>query len=542
MARLTTRARPWACLRCGGRDRNCRGGASSAAALAAPSKAGCDNRTNNTYDKLLECVRIGGVREHQAALQAIADANDGNRFSGFPGFDASVDYVVDTLADAGYEPEVQAFDYKAYEPLGPSGLQQTSPNAVTYAEGVDFGAVTQTDPGDVTAHVTPVDLQLGLGNGSTSGCEAADFAGFPVGDIALLQRGVCTFELKAENAAAAGASGIVIFNQGNTAAADRQGIPAVTLSANNESGIPVIGTTYALGAELAGTPDLEMRVHANTLRQILPTYNVIAEKPGANDDNVVMAGAHLDSVLAGPGINDNGSGSAAILETAVQMAKVKPTNTVRFAWWGAEESGLVGSTNYVNSLSQAEKDRVALYLNFDMIGSPNYVQMVYDSDKSGFEPPAGVVIPQGLTAIEDLFESFYTLRDEPYDDAQFSGRSDYQAFINNSIPAGGLFTGAEVPKTAAQQAIWGGTTGAQYDPCYHAACDTFGNVNLHALATNADAVAFAVLTYAHSTESVNGVKGTKVPGGKFTIPAPAGPEGTVGSGGGGAPHDHHESS
>ena len=208
---------------------------------------------------------------------------------------------------------------------------------------------------------------------------------------------------------------------------------------------------------LANTPGLRMRVFANTLRQTLPTFNVLAEKTGANDDNVVMAGAHLDSVLAGPGINDNGSGSAAILETAIQMAKLKTENTVRFAWWGAEESGLVGSTNYVNGLSQAEKDRIALYLNFDMIGSPNYIQMVYDSDESGFEAP--VPVPPGSIAIEDLFESFYTLSNEPYDDAEFSGRSDYQAFINNGIPAGGLFTGAEVPKTAEQQAIWGGTAG-----------------------------------------------------------------------------------
>ncbi len=130
---------------------------------------------------------------------------------------------------------------------------------------------------------------------------------------------------------------------------------------------------------------------------------------------------------------------------------------------------------------------------------------------------------------------FFTLSGEPYDDAQFSGRSDYQAFILNGIPAGGLFTGAEVIKTAEQEAIWGGVAGRQYDPCYHLACDTFANVNLHALDVNADAIAFAVLTYAYSTESVNGVPGEKVPG-NFTIPAPGGPEGTVGSGGGGA-HD-----
>jgi Zn-dependent M28 family amino/carboxypeptidase len=504
-------------------------------ALAAPSAAGCANRTNNTYEKLLECVRVEGVRQHQAALQAIANANGGNRFSGFAGYNASVDYVVDRLKAAGYDPEVQAFDYLAYEVAGPSALQQIAPNATTYVQGVDFDAVTQTDPGNVTAAVTAVDLKLGLGNTSTSGCQASDFAGFPAGNIALLQRGDCTFEIKAENAAAAGAVGIVIFNQGNTAAEDRNNIPAVTLTANNTSGIPVLGTTYALGVTLANTPGLQMRVFANTLRQVLPTFNVLAEKPGANDDNVVMAGAHLDSVLAGPGINDNGSGSAAILETAIQMAKLKTQNTVRFAWWGAEESGLVGSTNYVNGLSQAEKDRIALYLNFDMIGSPNYIQMVYDSDQSGF--PAPVPVPPGSIAIEDLFESFYTLSNEPYDDAQFSGRSDYQAFILNGIPAGGLFTGAEVPKTAAQQAIWGGTAGAQYDPSYHLACDTFANNNLHALAINSDAVAFALLTSAYSTESVNGVPGKRVPG-NFSIPAPAGPEGTVGSGGGAAKQDH----
>jgi Zn-dependent M28 family amino/carboxypeptidase len=503
-------------------------------AVAAPPQEDCDQRANETYKKLLECVRPAGVREHQAALQAIADANNGNRFSGFAGYDASVDYVVDTLEAAGYDTEVQEFNYLAYEVVGPSVLQQIAPGQVTYALGVDFGPITQTDPGDVTAAVTPVDLQLGLGNTSTSGCEASDYAGFPAGNIALLQRGTCTFELKAENAAAAGAVGIVIFNQGNTTAVDRNNIPAVTLTANNTSGIPVLGTTYALGVTLANTPGLRMRVFANTLRQVLPTSNVLAEKTGENNGNVVMAGAHLDSVLAGPGINDNGSGSAALLEVAQQLAKLKPQNTLRFAWWGAEESGLVGSTNYVNGLSQAEKDRIALYLNFDMVGSPNYIFMVYDGDQSGFTAP--VPVPDGSIAIEDLFESFYTLSGEPYDDAEFSGRSDYQAFINNGIPAGGLFTGAEVPKTAAQAAIWGGTAGIAYDPCYHSACDTFANVDLHALDVNADAIAFAVLTYAYSTESVNGVPGIRVPG-SFRIPAPAGPEGTVGSGGGAAQDD-----
>jgi Zn-dependent M28 family amino/carboxypeptidase len=494
-------------------------------AVAAPAQTACNTRENNTYPKILECMRLDGVRAHQAALQAIADANHGNRFAGTAGHNASVDYVVAKLRAAGYDPQVQTFDYLAFEVAGPSALQQVAPNSITYVEGVDFGAITQTDPGNVTGNVTAVDLQLGLGNASTSGCEAADWVGFPAGNIALLQRGTCTFELKAENAAAAGAIGIVIFNQGNTTATDRNNIPAVTLTANNTSGIPVLGTTYALGVTLANTAGLRMHIFANTFRQILPTANVIAEKRGANNDNVVVVGGHLDSVLDGPGINDNGSGSAAILETAELLAHTHLQNTVRFAWWSAEESGLVGSTNYVNSLSQAEKDRIALNLNFDMIGSPNYIFMVYDGNQSSFPAPAGVPIPPGSEAIESLFESFYTLRGEPYDDTQFSGRSDYQAFINNGIPAGGLFTGAEVPKTAEQVGIWGGTLGAQFDPCYHAPCDTYANNNDHALEVNSDAVAFAVFTYAYSTETVNGVPGKSVPG-NFTIPAPAGPQGT----------------
>ena len=482
--------------------------------VAEAGPAACGSRTNNTFEKLLECVTLEGVREHQAAFQAIADANGGNRFSGLPGHDASVDYVVERLEAAGYDPVVQPFDYLAFAVLGPSVLQQTAPGNVTYVEGVDFGPIDQTDSGDVTAAVTAVDLQLGLGNTSTSGCEAADFAGFPAGNIALVQRGTCTFELKAENAAAAGAVGMVIFNQGNTAAPDRQGIPAVTLTAGNTSGIPVLGTTYTLGETLAGTPGLVMRVFANTVREIKTTFNVLAETSHGDDSNVVMVGAHLDSVFAGPGINDNGSGSAAILEVAEQMRKVRPTNTVRFAWWGAEESGLVGSDFYVNSLSEAERANIALYLNFDMIGSPNYVRFVYDGDGSAF----GLAGPDGSAAIEALFEGFYADRGLASEPTQIDFRSDYAAFFDNGIAFGGLFTGAEGIKTPAQVAVYGGTADEQYDPCYHQACDTFDNNNDDVLDLNSDAVAYATLQYAMSTESVNGVPGK----GNFTPAAAAG--------------------
>jgi Zn-dependent M28 family amino/carboxypeptidase len=208
------------------------------------------------------------------------------------------------------------------------------------------------------------------------------------------------------------------------------------------------------------------------------------------------------------------------------MANLHPQNTLRFAWWAAEEQGLVGSTDYVNGLSEAELNRIALYMNYDMVGSPNYIFMVYDADESTFPAPEDVTIPPGSTAIEDLYESYYTAIDEPYDDTAFDGRSDYQAFIEAGIPSSGLFTGAEEIKTEEQQAIWGGTAGEQFDPCYHEACDTVNNIDEHALDVNSDLIAFAMLTFAYSTESVNGVPGKKVPGPAFTLPAPAGPEGT----------------
>ncbi len=214
-----------------------------------------------------------------------------------------------------------------------------------------------------------------------------------------------------------------------------------------------------------------MRLKTDTFRGIATTYNVLAESKGGDPNNVIMAGAHLDSVNAGPGIQDNGSGSAAILEVAEQMAKVKPRNKVRFAWWGAEESGLVGSTYYVNNLSQEEQDDITLYLNFDMIGSPNHVFFIYDGDDSdGVGAGPG---PEGSAQIEKTFEKFYNMVGEPFKGTDFSGRSDYGPFIAVGIPSGGLFTGAEGIKTADEAAKWGGTAGEQYDPCYHLACDTY---------------------------------------------------------------------
>ncbi|MFF2390853.1 M28 family peptidase [Agromyces sp. NPDC058104] len=497
------------------------------AATAAPA-ATCDNRNNNTVSKLLECVSGDGAMEHLEALQTIADENGGNRAAGLPGYEASVDYVVDTLEAAGWNVSIEEFDYDF---IGDAELEQLTPVQAEYPTGAFSGS----GAGDVTAPVVAVDINLVPPRASTSGCEESDFAGFPAGSIALVQRGTCNFGDKAYFAEQAGAVGVIIFNQGNTP--DREGLVVADASSRTDGtpvthGIPVVGASFDQGVALS-QPNSTARVFVPE-PDPRPQKNVIAELPGRNDANVVMAGAHLDSVREGPGINDNGSGSAALLEIAEQMSKVKPQNTVRLAWWGAEEDGLLGSAAYVAALSQAEKDEIALYLNFDMVASPNYMFMTYDGDESGF--PAPVTVPDGSVEIEKLFESYFTSVGVPYDDAEFSGRSDYEAFILNGIAAGGLFTGADAIKTEEQEAIWGGVAGEMLDQCYHQACDDIDNIDEYALDVNMDAIALAVLAYSYSTESVNGVAGKKVPGG-LVLPEPAGPEGTVGSGGG---HEHGE--
>ena len=354
-------------------------------AVAAPN--------NNTVRKLTNAVTPDGVLGHLTALQAIADANGGDRAAGRPGYRASVDYVVGQLRAAGYSPEVQEFDFDYFEEN--SELERIAPLPQVFVNGLDFLRNTfdsGTPEGTATGTLVPVDLVIPPGaapNTSTSGCEAADFAGFPVGGIALMQRGTCGFALKALNAQANGAAGVIIMNEGQPG---RTGLVNMIGDATGLT-IPAVFTTFTAGANLAATPGATVRVEVDFVADQRVAWNVVAETSTGNDRNVVMAGAHLDSVQDGAGINDNGSGSAALLEVAIQMQKVKPANTVRFAWWGAEESGLLGSEDYVAGLSTEQADDIALYLNFDMIASPNYTFGIYDGDNSGGTAPPGFIPP-----------------------------------------------------------------------------------------------------------------------------------------------------
>jgi Zn-dependent M28 family amino/carboxypeptidase len=282
--------------------------------------------------------------------------------------------------------------------------------------------------GDVTANVIAVGpLNVPIGNtpaGTTlSGCAASDFAGFPAGNIALVQRGTCTFGTKATNAPAAGASAIVIFNEGRPGRTD-----AIAGNLGAPVGIPALGATYQLGVDavtaLGGGQTVTWHITTSTVSENRTTYNVIADSPWGDPNRTVVVSAHNDSVAAGPGINDDGSGTAMDLELARQLGVEGqlPSNHVRFLWVGAEEEGLLGSNYYVSHLSAADRSKIIAMLDFDMVASPNYARQIYDGDSSTFG--ANVSGPNGSGFIEGLFSRWFDSQGQAHEPIPFDGRSD----------------------------------------------------------------------------------------------------------------------
>ncbi|MFI6509336.1 M20/M25/M40 family metallo-hydrolase [Streptosporangium sp. NPDC050855] len=450
-------------------------------------------------------IKIASVRRHLERFQSIADAAGGVRAAATPGYDASADYVADRLRAAGYRVTTQEFKISFFQERTTPVLRRVSPTTATYEPGVQFRTMTYSGSGKVTAPVRGVDLTLPPSRtpSSTSGCEASDFAGFVRGHIALMQRGTCSFQVKAELAQAAGASAVIIFNEGQIGegTADRRPLINGSLNASSVT-IPALGADFATGAALAArgtTVSLSVDAESAPDRR---THNVIAESRHGDPDRVVMLGAHLDSVAAGPGINDNGSGSAAVLETALAAAPLRTRNRLRFAFWGAEELGLLGSKHYVAALPPAERAKIRLYLNFDMIASPNHVFGIYDGDSS--DPDSESRPPAGSAQIEQLFEAYFKAVGQPYQDSEFTGRSDYGPFIAVGIPSGGLFTGAEGIKSPEEAVKFGGVAGTAYDKCYHQACDTIANIGDLALAVNTGAIAAAAFSYAYARDLPGG--------------------------------------
>ncbi|MCB0864752.1 MAG: M20/M25/M40 family metallo-hydrolase [Solirubrobacterales bacterium] len=479
--------------------------------------------TPSQFSKLLRgSVKTNGVFQHLKALQEIADENDGTRAAGRHGYKESASYVAKTMKGYGWDVSREKFDFDAFFEDAPSTFERVSPNPKVYTEDTEFSTMEFSGSGDVTAELVAVDLTLPPSPepSSSSGCEASDFTGLNLtGKVALMQRGTCDFSTKVKNATAAGAAATVIFNEGQEGRTDvvfgTLGTPDIT--------VPAVDTSFAIGSELAngalnGPTGTTVHVKTTTHTENLTAQNVVAETPGGSSKNVVMAGAHLDSVADGPGINDNGSGSAALLEIAHRLSDsgVEPNNKIRFAWWGAEEEGLIGSTDYVAGLKKKQLSKIALYLNFDMVGSPNFARLIYDGDGDAFDSEG----PKGSDKIEATFEKYFKKADLATGPTQFDGRSDYLGFIDAGIPAGGLFTGAEEVKTDKEAKLYGGKAGVAFDHCYHQACDDLENVSRKAIKQMTPAIADSVARYAIDVSKIT--KGGGKKGKRLAAPSAAG--------------------
>jgi hypothetical protein len=358
------------------------------------------------------------IREHLAALQRIARRNRNTRAAGRPGDRETSDYIARRLRAAGWKVRFQAVSFPFFQILG-------RPEVQGLARGRDFSVLRYSGSGAVTGRVTAIDDRA---------CTEAALAPVRRGDVAVVARGTCTFRVKARNAQRAGAAALVVVDREATRPV------SATLGDPDATDIPVVAVSAAAGARLARAQGrVTLRVQTRSQRR--RSRNVLAETPGAAPDGrFVMAGAHLDSVPAGPGINDNGSGIAALLEVAERLAG-RPG--LRLGFWAAEELGLHGSRRYVRGLSATQRRQLIAYLNLDMVGSPRPRPQVYDTDNDAER------------ALRRAFAG-------PEQEIRLGGASDHAAFQRAGIPVGGLFTGA----------------GRRADPCYHRRCDDLDNVDL----------------------------------------------------------------
>ncbi|KAI1169881.1 hypothetical protein F4777DRAFT_161185 [Nemania sp. FL0916] len=427
---------------------------------------------------LVNSIHLKDLMKCAQKLEDIAYATPGrNRVHGSEGHANTVKYFKRTLESLG--------DYYKVE------LQEFATD-VTLASEADLsidGAEVETDAFEFGNNGTWTDVPLV--NVANLGCNPEDVPATVTGNIALIARGDCTFAQKVTNAGAKGAVAALIYNNGEVGAATG------TLGGTNNY-ISVGGLTRADGLALAAritageTVTSSGTYWAYTTKAV--SHNVIATSKHGDPDNVLFLGAHSDSVDKGPGINDNGSGSCGILTVAKALSKWRTKSQVKFAWWTAEEEGLLGAEYFVNSSSAADLSKIRLYLNFDMIASPNYFLGIYDGDGSRYN----VTGPPGSDTAEKLFEDWFQARKLTTFGSEFSGRSDYGPFLARGVPCSGLETGADGIKTPEEVTIYGGVAGEQYDQNYHSAADNVTNLATLPFEVNAKAIAHAVATYGRS--------------------------------------------
>ncbi|MBT6179379.1 MAG: M20/M25/M40 family metallo-hydrolase [Deltaproteobacteria bacterium] len=442
------------------------------------------------------------LTSHLTELAAIATANQNNRAAGTSGYAESVDYVRESLESWGYEVTLQGFTIDIYD-IGADPILETL-SQTEWVYGEDYGIIHYSPGADVNATMVAVDIEPspeGPANSTNSGCQPGDFADFTAGSIAIIQRGSCTFEEKSLNAQNAGAIAVVIFNEGQSG---REDLFDGALNENNDIEIPVLSASYAVGISLvteSENPENNLHLMSDVTFGAQLVHNVIADYSGASDD-FWMAGAHLDSVPEGPGINDNGTGVANILETARYIATnaIELNHGVRFAFWSGEELGLLGSTHYVQELTNEDASHILGYLNLDMIGSPKPGRFIYDGDESDYQ--SSMSLPEGSGKIEKAYEDFFNVRGVPHAPTRLDGRSDYYAFMAVGIPSGGLFSGAEDTISMEDSQLFDLPTNDYYDACYHRACDGLDNIHFEVFTQMSDATTHVLTRLANSDDSV----------------------------------------
>lgn len=474
-----------------------RGWAAAAVMLAATALVSCTSIDPGpapvSAAELADKVTIDGVYRHLVELQKIADANDGNRADGTPGYQAGVDYIAQLLRDKGFDvatPEFQRL----------SGTEGGKPALVVGGRShrVDQASLLlTTPPGGLKA--------LTLRPRKPAGCTAADYGNVSVkGAIAVVDDTGCSIVVKQAAALTKGAVGMLVVSAATPGRPVGAAPGLFTSGYYNGLTVPVGIIDPTADAALRRTDDPVTLVLDN--KPVMTTSrNVIAQTKSGDAGNVVVVGAHLDGVQSGPGINDNGSGVAAVLETALQFGpQHQGGNAVRFAFWGAEEISQDGSMNYLRSLSDEELADIALYLNFDMIGSPNPGYFTDDGDQSAQTGPL-LAVPDGSAGIERTLAGRLNLAGVRPADVPLGRNTDYAPFLAAGIPIGGLTTGSSQRKTDVQARLWGGKAGVAFDPNYHTRSDNIDNIDRDALAVMASTAAYAVGTYAEGIDGINGV-------------------------------------
>ncbi len=436
-------------------------------------------------ESLQDLITIGALKSradtlYKIAQKSVKEYGNPTRVIGSPGHWATLRYIFDTLNKHQdyYNLSKQDFD-AVYGKVYNSSLEF---DGVISKSASPF-SLTPSTPNNESVSGKLIHIP-------NNGCDEIDFLAVAddlKGNVALIQRGICPFGNKTALAGKYGAITAIVYN-------NEDGDIHGTLGEPNKNQIATFGISHQEGvkliAKLENAKTVKVKAYIRAVVGNISTFNIVAQTKKGDQDNCVALGSHSDSVGEGPGINDDGSGTISLLEVATHLTNFTVNNCVRFMWVAAEEEGLLGSTHYANHLTPEENQKIRVFMDYDMMASPNYAFQVYNATNSEN--------PEGSEELRDLYIDYYTAHGYNHTLIPFDGRSDYVGFIENGIPGGGIATGAEGVKTKEEVSLFGGEAGQWYDPCYHQLCDDTTNIDDEAWIVNTKLIAHSVATFAKS--------------------------------------------